>query len=164
MKKPKGFTIIEVLIASVIILISLGVIYGIYQAELTSSKSNEKRIDAIDRLWIAMDKIKKDVREGKEFKSPSDFPISIPSNSLVFATSDTAVIAFYTSQDSVLYKGISSSTVTYTPIAPGVSLSSDATPSASSAQVSLTTSWTYRGIERQESISSRINLRNWGRE
>jgi len=105
------------------------------------------------------------VREGKEFKDPADFPISIPSNSLVFATNDTTTIAFYTSQDTDLCKGISGPTAVITyEIAPGVSLSSDATSSASSARVSLTTSWTYRGIKEKESISSRIGLRNWGRE
>ena len=161
MKKSKGFTIVELLIALAVSLISLGVIYGVYQAELTNSKLNEKRMDAINKLWIVMDKIKKDVREGKEFKDPANFP----SNSLAFATNDTTTIAFYTSQDTNLCKGISGPTAVITyEIAPGVSLSSDATPSASSARVSLTTSWTYRGIKEKESISSRIGLRNWGRE
>jgi len=161
MKKLEGFTVIELLIAAAIGLISLGVLYGFYQAELKTYQFNKKRMEVIDELWLTMDKIEKEVREGKEFKSCAEFPLSIPPDSLVFATNDTATIAFFTSGDTALYRMVSTSLSAQT-IAVGVAISAVTSPSGS-CQISLTKNWTYRGMNKEESISSQIHLRNWGR-
>ena len=166
MKKPRGFTIIELLVASAIGLIALGIVYGAYEIGIATFQFNEERIDAVSKLWLSMDKIKKDIREGKDFIRPSDFPyyfpkIIIPVDSLVFTTNDTTAIAFYTSEDGDLCEGISNPTSTKV-ITSGVTLSQ--VISVPFAEINLTTSWTYRGTTRQENISSVICLRNWERE
>jgi len=161
MRKYRGFTIIELLIAATLAVISLGILYGLYQTELRVYQFNKKRMEVIDELWLTMDKIKKEVREGKEFENPADFPLSIPPDSLVFATNDTASVAFFTSQDTVLYKCVSTFLDPET-FAVGVSISA-ATCSFGSSQINLTKNWTYKGVTRKERVSSKVNLRNWGR-
>jgi len=161
MRQSEGFTVVELMVATVLFIFVMGVLYSAYQAETTTFRETKKRMEAINKLWLNMDKIKKDVREGKEFISPSDFSMPIPDNSLVFATNDTTAIAFYTPEDGDLYKAISSSTSTSKVIVLGVSLSSDVTSSVSSAQIILSTSWSYKEKTQQESISSTIHLRNW---
>jgi len=167
MKRSQGFTIIELLIASAIGLVMLGVIYAAHHAGWVTFQFNEERISAISKLWLSMDKIKRDIRGGKEFVSPDDFYddflVSIPEGSLAFTTIDTTIdaIAFYT-EDGDLYKRISDPTSTPIVITSGVNLSQ--VTSGAFGEINLTTSWTYRGTTRQESISSDICLRNWERE
>lgn len=166
MKKPKGFMLIELLITISISLILLVAIYTLYQAEITNFQFNKKRMEAIDRLWLSIDKIKKEVREGKRFESPDGFPfstifpdISQPPDSLVFTTTDNKTVAFFTYEtDGNLYRAISGST-TATLIAEDTSIS--ATPFSGYAEVTLSTTWNYRGKARSESITTNISLRNW---
>ena len=113
MKKSQGFTIIEILIASAIGLITLGVIYGAYQAGWKTFQFNQKRMEVINKLCLSMDRIKKEAREGKEFKSYGDFEgynfpdfESIPSDPppLIFTTNDPGtgnamVTIFYISKE-----------------------------------------------------------------
>ncbi len=192
-KKSQGFSIIEVLIASAIGLITLGVIYGAYQAGWKTFQFNQKRMDVINKLSLSIDGIKKEAREGKEFKSYGDFEDydfpdfeSIPSNSLIFTTSDTMVVVFYISKEEsskddvmedVLHKmvfDISTQKMVEDRVITRKEISSsdpDASKfelnfniSDSSADITLTAKWTYRNQpEKSKSMSSVIHLRNWGR-
>ena len=202
MKKPQGFTIIEILIASAIGLISLGVIYAAHQAGWRTFQFNQRRMKVIDKLCLSMDRIKKEVREGKEFKSYEefasyDFPDfeSIPSDPppLIFITNDPdtddiMVVVFYIAKEEsakenvmedVLYKMVFDIATkkmvedkviarkeisSPDPDASEFVLSFDPDPDKPhSAEITLTANWTYRGKTRQESISSAICLRNWGK-
>jgi len=166
MRQSKGFTIVELMIAAFIFLIVIGIFFVVYQAETTTFQESRRKMEAIDKLWLAMDQIKQDVRKGEEFKDPSSFPlpdIASGSNPLIIS-SDTAVVAFYTSsEDNDLYKAISTSTTskilaleTTISLSPSVPLSS-----SSCVQVELSTSWVYKEKTEEESISSMIHLRNW---
>lgn len=190
-KKSQGFSIIEVLIASAIGLITLGVIYGAYQAGWKTFQFNQKRMDVINKLSLSIDGIKKEAREGKKFKSYEEFAnygfsVSIPSNSLIFTTSDTMVVVFYISKEEsskddvmedVLHKmvfDISTQKMVEDRVITRKEISSsdpDASEfelnfniSDSSADITLTAKWTYRNQpEKSKSMSSVIHLRNWGR-
>ena len=160
--KKEGFTLSELLIATSLGLICLGILYGLYRAEIGVYEFNREKMKATDRLWLTMDRIEKEVREGKRFENPINFPLAIPPDSLVFTTNDTVSFAFFTpSQDSVIYKCSSSSPEPET-FAVGVSISCVSSSSAT-CKISLRTSWTYRKVTGEESICSKINLRNWGR-
>lgn len=176
MKKSQGFTIIEILIASAIGLISLGVIYAAHQAGWRTFQFNQKRMEVINKLCLSMDRIKKEVREGKEFIDSGNFSdyfsISIPNSFLAFTTNDTTAIAFYIKDDdnkTCLYKQVSSPdekivTVSFDPkIFSKINLEVSKI-SASSARIDLTANWAYRRKTRQEGVSSAICLRNWEKE
>ena len=106
-KKSQGFTLIEVLIASAVSLISLGVICTAYYVGMETFRFNQKRMEAINTLCLSTDRIKKEIREGEKFISSDnpgfhDFITSLPDpdNSLIFASSDITAIAFYFEKDS----------------------------------------------------------------
>lgn len=163
MRKTKGFSLVELLIAAGLITIILGIIYGLYQAETRTYQMNKRKINAVDKLWLTMDRIKWDAREGKKFVDHDNFnfptPIPDPPCCLVFST-DSQTIAYFES-NATLYKAISGDTTAQT-IAVGVSMSA-ITEASGSVQIHLTTSWSYKDITKQVSISSVVNLRNWGR-
>ena len=190
MKKSQGFTIIEILIASAVGLITLGVIYGAYQAGWKTFQFNQRRMEVISKLSLSIDGIKKETREGEKFKSYEEFAdygfsVSIPSNSLIFTTGDTMVVVFYISKEEsskddvmedVLHKmvfDISTQKMVEDRVITRKEISSsdpDASEfelnfniSDSSAEITLTANWTYRGKPKEKSISSVIHLRNWGR-
>jgi len=77
MKRPKAFILVELLIAISISVTLLLVIYMLYQSEMENFQLNKKRMEAIDKLWLSMDKIKEDVRKGKQFENPMNFPFLI---------------------------------------------------------------------------------------
>jgi len=166
MKRPKAFMLVELLIAISISVTLLLVIYMLYQSEMENFQLNKKRMEAIDKLWLSMDKIKEDVRKGKQFENPDEFPfsnifpdISQTPDSLVFTTTDDETIAFFTYQtNGNLYRAVSGAT-TARVIAEDTSIS--AISSSGYAEVTLSTNWSYRGITRNESITSKIALRNW---
>lgn len=171
MKKSQGFTIIEVLIASAIGLITLGVIYGAYQVGWKTFQFNQKRMDVINKLSLSMDRIKKEAREGKKFIDSENFPVSIPNDSLVFTTDDTTDIAFYFKEDGNgqfhLCKKVSADPYSEKVVIsfdPGIEVNPEPPDiSYSSADITLTAKWSYRGEEKSKSISSVIHLRNWER-
>jgi len=167
MRGSKGFTIVELMVAAFIFLIVIGIFFVVYQAETTTFQESKRKMEAIDKLWLSMDQIKQEVREGEEFKDPSSFPlpaIASGSNPLIISN-DTAVVAFYTSGDSALYKATSTDTaLTYKLLAPQVSISSDISSSDLFTHVVLTTSWAYKQKMQEESITSVIYLRNWERQ
>jgi len=203
MKRSQGFTIIEVLIASAVSLISLGVICTAYYVGMETFRFNQKRMEAINTLCLSTDRIKKEAREGKEFKSYGDFEDydfpdfeSIPSDPppLIFTTNNpdtggTMVTIFYISKEesakenvmeNILYKKVYDISTKEKiedrviarkeisnpdPDASEFVLSFDPNPDKPhSAEITLTANWAYRGKTRQESISSAICLRNWGKE
>lgn len=169
MRKSKGFTLVELMISAFIFLIVIGIFFVVYQAETTTFQESKRKVKAIDNLWLNMDKIKQEVREGEEFKDPSSFslpPIASDSNPLIISD-DTAVVAFYTAEDNTLYKRISTSTtLTSKILASNTTITlSPSTPlsSSSSVQVKLSTQWAYKGRGTGESVSSKVYLRNWGK-
>ncbi|MCD6317558.1 prepilin-type N-terminal cleavage/methylation domain-containing protein [Candidatus Aerophobetes bacterium] len=166
MRGSKGFTIVELMVAAFIFLIVIGIFFVVYQAETTTFQESKREMEAIDKLWLSMDQIKQEVREGEEFKDPSSFPlptIASDSNPLIISN-DTAVVAFYTSGDSALYKATSTDTaLTHRILASAVTISlspSTPSPSSSCVQVELFTEWAYKGRGTGESVSSKIYLRN----
>jgi len=166
-KKIEGFTLVELLIAISIGLISVGVIYGIYQLGIRTYQFQDKKMKAVDKLWLTMDRIQKDTRVGKKFIKPSEsesnFTISIPPDALVFATNDTTDIAFYTSNKSI-YKKISSNSAKIIASGVTISVSPLVTSSMCSTQITLAASWAHLGVTREETLSSKIYLRNWKKE
>ncbi|MBC7189376.1 prepilin-type N-terminal cleavage/methylation domain-containing protein [Candidatus Aerophobetes bacterium] len=165
-EKNKGFTLIEFLITISIGSILLLICYGVYQSEMRNFQFNKLRMQAIDRLWVSMDRIKKEVRIGKRFENPSTFPfsdifpdISQTPPSLVFTAPDDEVIAFFTHEsDGNLYRALSGQTTAQI-IAEDTLIS--ATFSSGLCEVTLSTEWRYGTLIKEESITSKIALRNW---
>lgn len=176
-KKSQGFTIIEVLIASAVSLISLGVICTAYYVGMETFRFNQKRMEAINTLCLSTDRIKKEIRKGEKFISsdnPSfyDFILSLPDpdNSLMFAINDTTAIAFYFREGSDnkfhLYKKTSGSgPEVIISFDPGVEVKPEfSNISDFSVQINLTAEWIYRGkTKKTGEISSIVTLRNWNR-
>jgi len=166
MKRSKAFMLVELLIAISISVILLLVVYILYQSEMKNFQLNKKRMQAVDKLWLSMDKIKEDVRKAKQFENPDGFPfssifpdISQTPNSIVFTTTDDETIAFFTYEtDGNLYRAVSGAT-TARVIAEDTSIS--ATSFSGYAEIMLSTNWSYEGVTRSESITSKIALRNW---
>ncbi|MBA7682794.1 hypothetical protein ES703_91147 [subsurface metagenome] len=177
-KKSQGFTLIEVLIASAVSLISLGVICTAYYVGMETFRFNQKRMEAINTLCLSTDRIKKEIREGEKFISSDnpgfhDFITSLPDpdNSLIFASSDITAIAFYFEKDSNgqfhLYKKTSGSeSKVIISFDPGVEVKPEfSNISDSSVQINLTAEWIYRGkTKKTGEISSIVTLRNWNRQ
>lgn len=173
-KKSQGFTIIEVLIASTVSLISLGVICTAYYVGMETFRFNQKRMEAINTLCLSTDRIKKDIREGEKFISfvnfPDYFSVSIPNDSLAFTTDDITAIAFYFEKDSNgqfhLYKKTAGSgPEVIISFDPGVEVKPEfSNISDFSVQINLTAEWIYRGkTKKTGEISSMVTLRNWNR-
>lgn len=179
-KKSQGFTLIEVLIASAVSLISLGVICTAYYVGMETFRLNQKRMEAINTLCLSTDRIKKEIREGEKFidsDNPNGFDDFIeslldPDNSLIFASSDTTAIAFYFREGSDnkfhLYKKTSdpgSESKVIISFDPGVEVKPEfSNISDSSVQINLTAEWIYRGkTKKTGEISSIVTLRNWNR-
>ena len=179
-KKSQGFTLIEVLIASAVSLISLGVICTAYYVGMETFRFNQKRMGAINTLCLSTDRIKKEIRKGEKFISSDnlsfyDFITSLPDpdNSLIFASSDTTAIAFYFEKDGNgqfhLYKKVSdpgSESKVIISFDPGVEVKPEfSNISDSSVQINLTAEWIYRGkTKKTGEISSIVTLRNWNRQ
>lgn len=168
MKRYQGFMLIEFLIATCIAVIVLFIIYVFYQSEMRNYQFNKARMEAVDKLWLSMDRIKEEVRKGKRFENSDTFPfssifpdISQAPDSLVFTKVNNEVVAFFTYEsDGNLYKAISGATTTTAQIiAQDTRISANS--SSGSAQVTLSTNWTFRGVTRTESITSKVALRNW---
>lgn len=177
-KKFQGFTIIEVLIASAVSLISLGVICIAYYVGMETFRFNQKRMEAINTLCLSTDRIKKEIRKGGKFidsDNPNGFDVFVeslldPDNSLIFAINDITAIAFYFREDSDnkfhLYKETSGSgPEVIISFDPGVEVKPEfSNISDFSVQINLTAEWIYRGkTKKTGEISSIVTLRNWNR-
>ena len=178
-KKSQGFTIIEVLIASAVSLISLGVICTAYYVGMETFRFNQKRIGTINTLCLSTDRIKKEIRKGEKFISSvnpngfDDFITSLPDpdNSLIFVASDITAIAFYFREDGDnkfhLYKETSGSgPEVIISFDPGVEVKPEfSNISDLSVQINLAAEWIYRGkTKKTGEISSIVTLRNWNRQ
>lgn len=156
----KGFTLMELLIAIGISLVLIGVIYAFYEAEVKNFQLNQRQMEAIDRLWLNMDKVKQEIREGNQFEDNINFTLPSGSDTPLIVDMGNETIAFFSSNDN-LYRALSGDTTAQTV---GVNVSmSPATAASGLARITLSTTWTYRNITRTESISSQVVLRNWGR-
>ena len=165
-KKENGVTLVELLIAAFAGLICLAVISVVYIGGIRAYELNEERAEAINRLWLNMNKIQREVRSGRHFIDPTSYEatygITAYGNPLTFKSNDMKDIAFYTPEGSSdLYKKVSSDTAKV--FAPNITISTSVpvNPSSRSTTIILTTSWSYRDITREESISSQVSLRNW---
>jgi len=165
-KKENGVTLIELLIAAFAGLICLAVISAVYIGGIKTYDLHKERAEAINKLWLNMDKIQREVRSGRYFIDPTSYEatygITASGNPLTFKSNDMEDIAFYTPEGSSdLYKKVSSNTAEV--FAPNITISTSVpvNPSSRSTTIILTTNWPYRDTTREESISSQISLRNW---
>jgi len=166
LRKESGLTLVELLIAASVGLICLAIIFVAYIGGVRSYELNEERMKAIDRLWLNMSKIQREARSGRQFMTPASYEatygVSItPSEKppLAFKLDDVKAVAFYTPEGSSDLYRASCDTVEI--FAPSVTISAAIDPASRFATVVLTTSWSYRGIIKEESISSQVSLRNW---
>jgi len=166
LKKESGLTLVELLIAASVGLICLAIIFVAYIGGIRSYELNEERAKAIDRLWLNMNKIQREVRLGRQFITPTSYEatygVGITASEkppLAFKLDDVKGVAFYTPEGSSDLYRASCDTVEI--FAPSVAISAATDPASRFATIVLTTNWSYRDITREESISSQVSLRNW---
>ena len=165
-KKENGVTLVELLIAAFAGLICLAVISVVYIGGIRAYELNEERAEAINRLWLNMNKIQREIRSGRQFITPTSYEttygVGITASEkppLAFKLDDVKAVAFYTPEGSSDLYRASCDTVEI--FAPSITISAAIGPASRFATIVLTTSWSYRDITREENVSSQVSLRNW---
>ena len=161
MRGKRGFTLIDILLASFLFLFCLIVLYTVFNGAYDVYDFNRRRMQAIDSLFLTLDKIKKYLREAEKLEDPSSFPFPLPSDSLVFTEEDGKSFALFTLNNSIFI--IQESSLEPEMFAPGISISASYV-SPATCQIILCQKWRWKKEERKEQISSAVNLRNWGRK
>jgi len=71
-KNEKGFTVIELVIASIILVLVLGAAYSIFESSVYSWIKGQNKVDNQQNVRIVLDRIVREVREAQELTETGD--------------------------------------------------------------------------------------------